>query len=233
LRRVSFRGDESILDIGCGDGKITASVASLVPQGMVTGIDASANMIEVCRQSYTAVPNLAFTVGDVTSFSFEQDFNSILSFSTFHWVEDKERAFKRIFDALKPGGRMVLLTAAGNNPHLAEVAGKEKWVRKMGNKNARFYPVSKEQMGELLPELGFVIEEMEMESVSEFFENQEALFGWLMAWVPHSTGFGPEDSAAYSREIVDSFLAEKNNQSGPIELKAFNLRCQAIKPSIT
>ncbi len=65
-----------------------------------------------------------------------------------------------------------------------------------------------------------------------FFENEDTLFHWLMALVPHSTGLGPEDSAAYSKEIVDSFLAEKNDRPGPIELKAFNLYCRAAKPAV-
>lgn len=50
LSGLKLRGDESILDIGCGDGKVTAKIAALVPQGKVTGIDSSPEMIDFARK---------------------------------------------------------------------------------------------------------------------------------------------------------------------------------------
>jgi trans-aconitate 2-methyltransferase len=229
LKEVTFEGSEKILDIGCGDGKVTAKLASLLPDSKVVGIDASPNMIALCKSLYGGIDNLSFSVGDATNFSFVGAFDVVVSFSTFHWIERKEEAFKNIFDALTPGGHLVLLTAAGNNSHLAKIAEADRWVRKMGERKITFYSVGKEEMSVLLLNAGFTVDVIEEESASEFFEDDGALFHWLMTWVPYSTGFGPEDSAAYAREIVDSFLAEKETEGGPLELKALNLKCVATK----
>jgi len=52
IARLNLRGDEHILDIGSGDGKVTAKMAPLVPQGRVTGIDSSPEMIDFARKRY-------------------------------------------------------------------------------------------------------------------------------------------------------------------------------------
>src|SRR5215471_1288731 len=51
IERLHLRGDERILDVGCGDGKVSMELARAVPRGAVVGIDASPQMIEFARQA--------------------------------------------------------------------------------------------------------------------------------------------------------------------------------------
>src|SRR5687767_2281707 len=63
LARLAFKGDERVLDVGCGDGKITAEIATRVPRGAVLGVDPSRNMIEFATSHFAATrPNLRFEV---------------------------------------------------------------------------------------------------------------------------------------------------------------------------
>ena len=66
IARLKLRGGEHVLDVGCGDGKITAEIARAVPRGFVAGIDASAEMIGFARQSFppSQIPNLQFQICD-------------------------------------------------------------------------------------------------------------------------------------------------------------------------
>jgi len=66
IARLKLRGDELILDVGCGDGKVTAEIAQAVPQGFVTGIDASAEMIRFGRKAFppSQISNLKFQICD-------------------------------------------------------------------------------------------------------------------------------------------------------------------------
>jgi trans-aconitate 2-methyltransferase len=66
IAKLQLRGDERILDVGCGDGKVTAEIARAVPRGSVVGIDASAEMIAFAQKTFPAKgnPNLAFQIGD-------------------------------------------------------------------------------------------------------------------------------------------------------------------------
>jgi len=66
IAQLKLRGDEHILDVGCGDGKITAEIAQAVPRGSATGVDASPHMIEFAQKTFPAkkFPNLNFQVVD-------------------------------------------------------------------------------------------------------------------------------------------------------------------------
>ena len=71
IAQLNLRGDEHVLDVGCGDGKVTAEIARAVPRGSATGADASAPMIEFARQAFPRgkVPNLEFRICDAQKIS--------------------------------------------------------------------------------------------------------------------------------------------------------------------
>ena len=80
LENLKFNGNETILDVGCGDGKITNKIAKMVPNGKVVGIDYSASMIKTAEQTYSDIQNLSFKVSDATNLTFDQKFDWIFSF---------------------------------------------------------------------------------------------------------------------------------------------------------
>ncbi len=67
---LKLRGDERILDVGCGDGKVTAEIARALPKGMAVGVDASPQMIEFAEKTFS-LPNLEFHVMDARDFDFQ------------------------------------------------------------------------------------------------------------------------------------------------------------------
>ena len=52
IAKLKLRGDEHVLDVGCGDGKVTAEIATAVPRGLVIGMDASAEMIAFAKKTF-------------------------------------------------------------------------------------------------------------------------------------------------------------------------------------
>lgn len=110
LSRIELRGDESILDIGCGDGKITAKIAALVPQGSIKGIDSSPEMIDFARKRYpsTQFPNLSFSRVDAQNLDYNREFDLVLSFACLHWVKDHVAVIRGIKQSLKPAGKMII-----------------------------------------------------------------------------------------------------------------------------
>jgi trans-aconitate 2-methyltransferase len=104
LMSVPLKGTEQILDVGCGDGKITAEIAAQVPQGSVLGFDLSRNMIDFASKNFTQ-PNLRFEVGDVCELPYREEFDLAVSFFTLHWVRAQEKALRSIRKALKENGQ--------------------------------------------------------------------------------------------------------------------------------
>ena len=110
---LDLKGDEHILDLGCGDRALTAQLADMVPQGSVLGIDASQGMIDAT--SVNQRNNLRFTLMDINSLDFENEFDIVFSSATLHWVKDHEKLLKQTCAALKETGFLRFNFAAEGN----------------------------------------------------------------------------------------------------------------------
>ncbi len=134
LSKISIRGDERILDIGCGDGKITAEIALLVPGGSITGLDNSREMLSFARERFPPLswPNLEFQYGDASDLRYEDEFDLVLSFACLHWVQDHGPVLEGIKRSLKNGGKVLMQfggrgNAAGILVVVDQLISEEKW----------------------------------------------------------------------------------------------------------
>ena len=99
-----------VLDLGCGPGNLTVRLAEKVaPQGRVVGVDPDAERIKIAQERYGGETNVTFVVGSDAEFPEirTKTYDLIYSNIVFHWIKDKQEAFKAIYDSLKPGGTLV------------------------------------------------------------------------------------------------------------------------------
>jgi trans-aconitate 2-methyltransferase len=117
IARLNLRGEESILDVGCGDGKVTAEIARAWPDGFVVGTDASPQMIAFAKKTFPAkkFPNLKFQVMDARKLKFSCQFDFIFSNAALHWVDDHEKILRGAAVVLKSGGRLVVSCGGKGN----------------------------------------------------------------------------------------------------------------------
>jgi len=106
LDRLDLRGDETVLDAGCGSGRVTAMLLERLPRGHVVAVDQAPSMVEHARE---ALPSDRATVlqAELTSLALEEPVDAVFSNAVFHWVPDHDRLFERLYAALRPGGRLV------------------------------------------------------------------------------------------------------------------------------
>jgi trans-aconitate 2-methyltransferase len=110
LARLELTGEETVLDAGCGSGRITEMIAARVPRGRVLALDASASMVAAARERLAgqiADGRVEVREGDLLELALERPLDAILSTATFHWIADHERLFARMRAALRPGGRLA------------------------------------------------------------------------------------------------------------------------------
>jgi trans-aconitate 2-methyltransferase len=103
LERLELRGDETVLDAGCGSGRITEALIERLPDGHVIAVDASQSMVEAACER---LPDADVRRVDLLELQLEP-VDAILSTATFHWIADHEQLFARLRAALRPGGRLV------------------------------------------------------------------------------------------------------------------------------
>ena len=113
LDRLPLRGDEVVLDAGCGTGRVTEHLLERLPRGRVVAVDADPDMVAKAR----AVLGDRATVlrAELTELELDEPVDAVLSTATFHWVLDHERLFRRLFALLRPGGRLVAQCGGAGN----------------------------------------------------------------------------------------------------------------------
>ena len=102
LGRLDLSGDETVLDAGCGSGRMTRHLVERVPEGRVIGVDSSPSMIELARENLGDRADLREM--SLLDLDLDGEVDAIFSDATFHWVIDHERLFARLHAALRPGG---------------------------------------------------------------------------------------------------------------------------------
>jgi trans-aconitate 2-methyltransferase len=119
LDRLELAGDETVLDAGCGSGRVTERLLERLPEGRLIALDGSKDMVEKARERLG--DRVGYLVMDLAGLELPEPVDLVFSTATFHWVLDHDNLFHRIHGVLRPGGRLVAQCGgAGNVAGLAK-----------------------------------------------------------------------------------------------------------------
>ncbi len=120
LDRLPLSGDETVLDAGCGSGRITQALIERLPRGRVIAVDMSESMVAAARERLG--PGADIRRADLLELELGEPVDAILSTATFHWIADHDALFRRLHGALAPGGR--LSAQCGGEGNIAKLRGR-------------------------------------------------------------------------------------------------------------
>jgi trans-aconitate 2-methyltransferase len=200
LDGLDLSGVRTLLDVGCGDGRVTAQIAEQIPDADVVGIDPAPGMIAVAPAS----SQLRFDVGDVLSMTYRDEFDAVVSFNALHWVLDQKQALARIANALRrPGWALLVLVCAGSRPSLEQVAmtvtTSARWRHYFDGFTAPFTHPDPDDWNRLVAEVGLQAAEQDVADLSWDFGSAAAFTDWC------AVGFGAWTSRLKNEEI-DAFM---------------------------
>lgn len=108
LARLPLGGGETVLDAGCGSGRVTRLLADRLPDGRVIGVDGSESMVAEAREALASYEDrVSFVHSDLLALSLPEPVDAVFSNAVFHWIFDHDALFLRLREALKPGGRLA------------------------------------------------------------------------------------------------------------------------------
>lgn len=214
LSRLTLGEHDRILDIGCGNGKITAAIADRVPQGSVLGVDASQNMITFAQKNYAPVhANLQFEVGDARNLTYQHEFEQIVSFNALHWVPEQGTVLRSIRQALKPQGQALLRFVPEGDRKciedvIEEVCKSPQWVGYFQNHQRPYFHPTPDAYRTLAEQNGLKVVRIHVEDKSWNFQSRQAFFQYCQVTLAEWTRFLPDHEwAAFITEVLDRYQA--------------------------
>jgi trans-aconitate 2-methyltransferase len=238
IPKLKLSGKEALLDIGCGDGKITAQLALSLPRGCEVGIDSSEEMTSLARCGFpqTAYPNLQFQRMNAQSLTFQEQFDRVFSNAALHWVIDQHPVLRGVERSLKTDGRLLFQMGGEGNTHavlaiLDELQREERW-RKFFRGFAFPYGFhSPEQYTAWLREAGLNPERVELLPKDMKLAGKVGLAGWIRTtWLPYTQRLPAELKDEYVAEIVNRYVeTHPLDDAGNVHVGMVRLEVEATK----
>ncbi|HQZ40265.1 MAG TPA: class I SAM-dependent methyltransferase [Vicinamibacterales bacterium] len=236
LARLDLRGDERVIDAGCGSGRLTGALLDRLPVGRVLAIDRSWNMLQTARAnlrpgfgSRVRFAQVALPFMPVRGWA-----DVVFSTATFHWVMDHPALFAGIFTALRPGGR--LHAQCGGGPNLAAAHALAEEVMRLDSFRGHFenWPgvwefASDGETRRRLCAAGFVHVETNLEPAPTTLASEADYreFVTTVIYHPHLARL----PVTLKPRFIDEVAARAARQSPPFTLDYWRLNMQAARPA--
>ncbi len=233
---VKIKDYGKILDVGCGDGKITAEIAAKIPHGQVTGVDISPAMISFAKSSFTKknYPNLQFFLKDAQSLDYENEFDIVFSFTTLQWIQNHNAFLQGAHKSLKPKGTLAVTMPMGL-PHtleqaVTEISSSPEWSPYFCNFSTGWNFVDDIQYRKLLGSNRFIPIRLAVVPQRDIFPSREIFEKFISQWFPYLRPLPQNLKDVFLTQVVDRFLElESSFPNGEVHFKIRRLEVIALK----
>lgn len=238
IAHLDLKGAEDVLDLGCGDGKVTVEIADLVTNGSVIGVDNSKRMIELAQEKYPTNqnPNLSFQVMDARNLIFENCFDIVFSNAVLHWIENHQPVIEGLYKSLRAGGKILLRMGGKADAQeiiavMNRVSKSNKWEQYFTNFTFPFAFLDVDDYHTLLNDAGFSIIRVELIPKDMVHNGKEGLKGWIRTtWLPYTTRVPQVQRDEFIEEVANNYLTKiPLNDDGKCHVSMVMIEVEAQK----
>ena len=238
IDKLALRGDERVLDIGSGDGKVTAEIAACVPRGSVVGIDNSEQMVVLAQQTYPPprVPNLHFQQEDARSLPFRNEFDVVFSNATLHWIRDHRPVLQGIARSLVNGGKALLQMGGRGNAAdvlalLDRLVVSSRWASYFGGFSFAYGFYAPDEYMPWLRDADLTPRRVELIAKDMTHDGKAGLAGWIRTtWLPYTQRIPEQERDAFIGELVETYVDEHPlDAQGKVHVQMVRLEVEATK----
>jgi len=238
IAKLDLRGDEHILDVGCGDGKVTAEIARAVPNGSVAGVDASAEMIAFAKKTFPSarIANVAFRVMDARKIKLARRFDLVFSNAALHWVDDHEEFLRGAAAALKPSGRLVVSCGGKGNAQDVFVALRPEmrlahWREFFRKIPEPYFFYAPEEYKKWLAKAGFQTQGIRLTPKDATYPGADGFAAWLRTtWIPYVQRVPEKAREEFITAVTKRYVAKHPpDAENKVHVRMVRLEIDAVK----
>jgi trans-aconitate methyltransferase len=239
LDRLRLEPGECVLDIGCGDGKVTAEIARRVPAGSATGSERSPGMVAHAHSAYSSPqhPNLRFLLADARDLPFHGVFEVVFSNAALHWVQGHSPVLKSIARSLRPGGRLLLqMGGRGNAAEILQEIGpllqSPPWKNYFIDFKSTYGFHGPEEYDVWLAQAGLRALRNELIPKDMVHHGQAGLEGWIRTtWMPYTQRVPAEQRENFIGDLASRYIQHHPaDEFGAVHVRMVRLEVEAVKP---
>ena len=241
IEKLQLRGAEVVLDIGCGDGKVTAAIADNMSEGSVLGIDSSTEMIALARRRHHdySTDRLAFEHLDVRELDEVGRFDVVFSNATLHWIREAHAAMLvRVRQAMKKGARLLFQMGGKGNARdvvavIEEMLCHRTWAPFFLDFGFPYGFFGPSEYGPWLAQAGLTPLRVELFEKDMRHKGTDGFAGWInTTWLPYLERIPADRKEAFVRALVETYVREHPpDAEGRIHVRMVRLEVEATRTS--
>jgi len=235
---LKLNGRERVLDIGCGDGRITAHLAALVAEGSILGVDLSAEMISYAAAENAMHSNLRFEVVDASRLDFSLEFDLVVSFACLHWIRDHLPVLRGVKDSLVPGGHFLMQcggrgNAAGLLSITEEMISEPPWQKYFEGFCFPYNFYGPEEYRKWLLQAGLLPRRVELVPKDMVHKGSAGLEGIIRTtWLPYTERLPHDLQNSFVKEVAARYLEKcPLDENGQAHVQMMRLQVEADRPN--
>lgn len=207
LDQLQIASNKTVIDIGCGNGKITNYISSLVKDGSVIGIDKDSSMIKYAKETY---PNVDFKVMDIQNENIDKKYDIVVSFFCLPWIVNKQASFHHISNMMKSGSKLYILAAIMETNHVTLINNlmkKDHWKLFFVNYSSPFDYLNDIQYDIYANQSGIEQKEFKVYNIPYTFKDRQSLHKFNLAILPQLNQLSIEHREIFITELLNDYFS--------------------------
>jgi trans-aconitate methyltransferase len=202
-----------VLDVGCGDGRITAELAKKAIDSHVLGIDISRSMIEFASRNFSN-GHLKFQLAPIEQVTLST-FNLITSFSCFHWLKKTQDIMKKLIGSLKENGELLILTYPKESPYYQYLETALEKYPEYKHLSSNHTMLSAQEYRDFFQKNGLKILMFEEKTMFASYKDSEEIFNFIKGWVSDYIPLRGDLQEEFIRNVIEEILKDPAIQKDP------------------
>lgn len=212
LQFITWKGNERVLDVGCGDGKISAKIANCIPKGSILGIDISQEMIsfaqQFCAKNY--YPNLEFLLQDAHQLNYFEEFDVIFSSFALQWLQNPALFFSSAYRSLRSSGYIAATIPLEISSALEEaimtIVSLPQWSSYFPESSLNLYLTTDDEYRKLIDKHQFVPIKFTTTQQKVIFSSRTNFENYVLQWFVYLNVLPQNLKKFFFKQIIDKYL---------------------------